>query len=408
MFATKRITSVFLALCVVAAGCGGDDDDDTPDTDAAPSTGAASTPTTGGSSTPTTPTTPGEGTDAGTQAPTSEAPDGEQTEAEAYYAELAALTGEDRQSRLVEDCEAVGSIDVYSGDTLGEPLAEAFESQYGIDVELYRADSETVNQRVLQESDGGQLGGDIIISDQGNFSVLIGEGILAEYESDLLDGIAPEVAQGDDLWTATHGVVYVAAWNTDLVDEADLPDDFTGFADPSWQGRTAVEIGDFDWYATLHKYYVEQGMTEDEVDAMFTSMLGENAEPTQGHTGASELLAAGQWDVVLTTYSFIDDNFTEDGAPVAWVKEDGAVISPAVAKYVGFGLPAESKNPACALLWADWSVTEGLDVLAGEGIFTTAVDDNSLPDDIEVLTVPEEVLGSERTRWEEAFTALLQ
>lgn len=388
----QRCAGVLVAACLVAAGCGSDDDSSDESTAAPPADET------------TAPSDDSQPSD-GSQPP---GDTGDMTDAEAYFAEIGDLSGQEREDRLVEDCSARGSMVVYSGDTLGEPLAEAFETEYGIDVELFRANSETVNQRILQESAGGQLGGDIIITDQGNFAVLLDEGILTPYESDLLSGIDPEVQQGDDGWTATHGVVFVAAWNTGLVDEGELPDDFSGFADPSWQGRISVEIGDYDWYATLYKHYIDQGMTEEEVDEMFTAMLAENAEPTQGHTGASELLAAGQWDVSLTTYSFINDSFVADGAPLAYIKDDGSVVEPAVAKYVGFGLPSDSPNPPCALLWADWSLTGGMDVLADNGIFTTAVDDSSVPEDIEVLAVPDEVLTDERAQWEDAFTALLQ
>lgn len=397
MKTVKRCAGVFAAICLIAAGCGSDDDEGSDD--------EASEQTT--EETTATPPTDDEGTTApsGDSQPPADA---DATEAEAYFAELAGLSGQEREDRLVADCTERGSMIVYSGDTLGEPLAEAFEAEYGIDVELFRANSETVNQRILQESEAGQLGGDIIITDQGAFAVLVNEDIVTPYESDLLADIDPDVAQGDDGWTATHGVVFVAAWNTDLVDESELPEDYSGFADSSWEGRTSVEIGDYDWYATLHKYYVDQGMTEEEVDEMFNQMLAVNAEPTQGHTGASELLAAGQWDVGLTTYSFLNDGFVDDGAPLAYVKSDGSVITPAVAKYVGVGLPRESNNPPCALLWADWNLTGGLDVLADIGILTTSVGDSSLPEDIEVIPVPPEVLAEERAQWEDAFNALVQ
>jgi hypothetical protein len=43
-------------------------------------------------------------------------------------------------------------------------------------------------------------------------------------------------------------------------------------ADPRWDGRLGLELGDFDWYAGLVTYWLEQGKTRQEIDDLLARM----------------------------------------------------------------------------------------------------------------------------------------
>ncbi len=68
------------------------------------------------------------------------------TEAEALYEEVGALTGQERRDRLVELAAEEGGLDLYTSMTtdVADAVTEAFSDEFDIDVNLYRAGSETV------------------------------------------------------------------------------------------------------------------------------------------------------------------------------------------------------------------------------------------------------------------------
>ena len=86
------------------------------------------------------------------------------SQAEAVYAELAALTGQERRDELVKRAEDEGALDLYTSMTsdVADAVTSAFEDAFDLDVSLYRAGSETVLQRVLQEQQANFAGNDVV------------------------------------------------------------------------------------------------------------------------------------------------------------------------------------------------------------------------------------------------------
>src|SRR5687767_11067172 len=79
-------------------------------------------------------------------APTSGGPaSGEPSAAEAVYTEVTALTGTERRDRLVQLAAEEGNrLSIYTSMNadIADIVVPQFEQEFGIDVELYRADSE--------------------------------------------------------------------------------------------------------------------------------------------------------------------------------------------------------------------------------------------------------------------------
>ena len=71
------------------------------------------------------------------------------------------MTGQERTDELVKCAEEEGQLNVYTSNTEMEDLIEVFSDEYDIDVNNYRAQSETVLQRLLQEDEAGYYGADL-------------------------------------------------------------------------------------------------------------------------------------------------------------------------------------------------------------------------------------------------------
>jgi iron(III) transport system substrate-binding protein len=328
----------------------------------------------------------------------------ETNEAEAVYEELAALTGQERRDELVKRATEEGQLAIYTSMTsdVADAVVEAFEDTYGdIDVSVYRAGSETVLQRILQEQSANFAGNDVVETNATELFALANEEALAEYSGERRD-LVPEAGRFEG-WTATRFNLFAPSWNTELIEPLGVPSSWEDLADPKYDGQLAMEVGDYDWYLTLYKYWQEQGKSDDEIDKLFADMA-DGAKIVKGHTVQGELLSAGQFAVVASNYTYLVERVKQKGAPVDYQP----LVEPIIARPNGVGLMKTANNPAAAMLFADWLLEEGQAVIAEEGLTPSITEGEDPLKGIEVIPVDVEALLNESDKWSKEYETLIQ
>jgi iron(III) transport system substrate-binding protein len=318
------------------------------------------------------------------------------------YDRFNGMSGQERTDELVACAEEEGQLNVYTSNTDMEDLIDVFEDEYDVDVNNYRAGSETVLQRLLQEDEAGYYGADIFETNALELGVAEQEGLLYPYESELRDSVL-EAGRQSEGWTATRFNAFVVGWNTDNVAPDAVPTTFEELAEPEWKGRVSMEVGDVDWFAALHDYYIEeQGWTEEEYTD-FMTRLASNSQVVKGHTVQGELLSAGQFDVGVSLYSHTVDKAADGGAPVAWQPENGEPVQPIVTRPNGIGLVKTATNPCAATLFVDFELTGGQEVFK-EAFRIGSVEGTDNPlSQYETYAVPEEKLLEDPDTWNKAY-----
>jgi iron(III) transport system substrate-binding protein len=322
----------------------------------------------------------------------------------AAYAKYAAMTGTGRTSALLADARKEGSLAIYTSNTDIGDLVTGFERAYtGIKVNVYRANSETILQRISQEASGNRTANDIVDTDDLELDAMSKQHLLAPYDGPAKAGLRPEASFLD--WTAERFNAFVVGRNTKLV--AIAPRSLQELAAPQWKGRISMEMGDWDWYLAWHTYLTQHGMTDAQVTALFQA-LARNAKIVKGHTVQGELLSSGQFGVALSVYSHTVDKAARKGAPVAWRPP----VQPVMLRPNGLALMAKPKHPAAALLWADWVLTQGQRIIAASTRIPAAKSvpgyTNPIPPGTRTFDVPIDKLRTESKRWETAYDQLLR
>ena len=261
------LAALLLVLTLVAAACGTSDGTDTTGDD-------ADTTQTDGTEAP----DDTEATD-DTEAPDdTDAPDDtaagddERGTAADTYDEFNAMSGQERHDALVAAAQEEGVVVFYTASSGMEPIIEAFSDTYDIDVDYFRGNSDTVTQRLTQEYAAGFYGVDVF--DDAEAFAMADQGMTYEYVNPELTDPIPGYDPATHV-AATRLSVYTQAWNTDLVDESEIPATIDGFTDPKWEGRLGLDPRDWVWYVGVSKYYIEEeGWTQEEVDEMFRTLAG--------------------------------------------------------------------------------------------------------------------------------------
>lgn len=340
------------------------------------------------------------------------APSGSQSPAQnealaAVYAALKGLTGDERRAKLIELADAEGGeLTVYTSTNLdeSEPLVAAFEDATGLDVNLYRASASTVLQRIVQESEANFAGGaDVVAINGPELSVLDGEGLLAPLSTPATDNILEAVVF--DNWSGMYLNVFLAAWNTNAMTAAEAPRTYEDLLS-KYPGRLGMELGDWDWFATLVKgYFVGQkGMTEEAAIDLFKKAAA-GSRIVDGHTLMTELLASGEFDITASNYQHRVLEMQGDNAPIEWREP----IEPIVVRPNGIGISLSTKSPAAALLYVEYVLTEGQDLFAELGrtpASTQAL--GALGGKYKVLLADVEALLEESDKWEAAYEEVVK
>jgi iron(III) transport system substrate-binding protein len=170
----------------------------------------------------------------------------------------------------------------------------------------------------------------------------------------------------------------------------------------NYNGSLAMEVGDWDWFATLVSQYFEEqkGLSEDEAVDLFRKAAA-GARTVDGHTLMTELLAAGEFDVAASVYKHRAEQLKGDGAPVEWEPP----VEPIVIRPNGIGISADTNVPATSLLFVDFMLTDVQDMLLD--FDRTPADATApgggIPEGYDVLISDLNELAEQRDKWESLY-----
>src|SRR4051812_32636695 len=267
--------------------------------------------------------------------------------------------GADREARLAERARAEGTVVLYTSlaPTESKPLAEAFEKKYGVKVEVWRALSEQVVQRAVNESRAKRFAFDAIETNGPEMEMMAREQLFSDFSSPVLTDIPANAIPKHRQWIPDRLNFFVVGYNTTKVKDGELPKSYEGFLDPKWKGRLGIEATDVEWMATLMKQGGPYG------PAYFKQLAAQQPDMRKGHVLLAELIASGEIPVGLTAYSANIESFKRRGAPVNWVPMD-----PVVARPQGLAVGRNAPHPHAALLFVDYVLSrEGQQLLQSMG-----------------------------------------
>lgn len=269
---------------------------------------------------------------------------------------LALYQGADREAKLVAEAKREGEITIYHAYPALTKVIDAFGKKYGIKVNTWRSGSEAILQRLTTEARAGRHEVDIVQNNAPENEFAHREKLLQEVRSPYQADLIPQAVPAHHEWAGITLDVWIAAYNTTKVKKEDLPKSYADLQDPKWKGKLGVEADDYGWFGALMSELGEAQGTK-----IFNNITATNGiSVRKGHSLLGTLVASGDVPLALTIYDWNPPQLKDKGgAPI-----EGFYISPVIAQPSTIAMLKGAPHPAAALLFYDFMLSEGQQMLA--------------------------------------------
>jgi iron(III) transport system substrate-binding protein len=263
---------------------------------------------------------------------------------------------------------------------------------------VWRASSEKVVQRTVTEARGNRFEVDIIETNGPDIEALHREKLLQEVRSPHLADLIPGAIPPHREWLSMRLNIWVAAYNTNLVRKDELPKTYEDLAHPRWKGRLGIEGGDANWFSGI-----VNEMGEAKGLKIFRDIVAANGISVRvGHTLLTNLVVAGEIPLALTVYNYRVEQIKGGGAPIEWV-----IIPPTIARFQGMGLARRAPRPHAAVLYFDFMLTDGQEILLKRGFIPTSKSISTPLNQFPMKLLDPKIALDEHDKWSKLFKDII-
>jgi len=265
----------------------------------------------------------------------------------AGVAEVARLSGADRQTKLEQGAKSEGEVVWYTSMSAADSgrVVELFQKRYPfLKAQLIRLSSERALQRYLTEYQARRALADVVDFDDGQMELLRRKETLQPYQTPVTAKFDRRFLHPQGYWVAGRVTMIVLGYNTRLVKSAEAPRRYDDLLSPKWNGLMSLEREQTEWFLTLMELWGEEkGRT------FFQKLGAQNPNIRSGHTLMAQLILAGEDPLSPNAYNHHFPREMRKGAPVAWVN-----LEPVVGKAQVAALARNAPHPHAAMLFLDF------------------------------------------------------
>ena len=249
-------------------------------------------------------------------------------------------------------------ITVYNAqhEQLLEELAPKFTEETGIEVELRNGKDLELSNQLVQEGDASPA--DVFLTENSPaMSQVEKAGLFEELPADLVAPIPAQYRPTSGLWTGFVARSTVLVYNTDTVQESELPDSILDLADPEWAGRLSFSPTGADFQAIVAAVLETEG---EEATRAWLEGIKANGTVYDGNNVVLEAVDSGESEVgIIYHYYWYRDleeggDVSDDSALHFFGDQDpGALVS-----VSGAGVLASSDDKSDAEKFVQFLVDE--------------------------------------------------
>jgi len=265
------------------------------------------------------------------------------------------------QDAILEGAKKEGVLVVYTSMSVDQVqrILDAFKTRYPfLKTTMFRAVGERLLTKIMTEAQAGKYDFDAVQSAESQAYFLKKKNLLQRYVSPEAKHIQKPFFDPDGYWTAVYIMPNVIAYNTRMVKRNEVPKTDEDLLQPKWKGKMGMDHTKPEWFAwKLKRMGEEKGL------AYMKKLGAQEFRLYAGLSVVTNLLAAGEFPLVLNTYLHNVEDIKRKGAPVDWIAQD-----PIFTKFQPLGIGSKAPHPNAAKLFTDFMLSEeGQKVIASFG-----------------------------------------
>jgi len=265
------------------------------------------------------------------------------------------------QDAILEGAKKEGVLVVYTSMSVDQVqrILDAFKTRYPfLKTTMFRAVGERLLTKIMTEAQAGKYDFDAVQSAESQAYFLKKKNLLQRYVSPEAKHIQKPFFDPDGYWTAVYIMPNVIAYNTRMVKRNEVPKTDEDLLQPKWKGKMGMDHTKPEWFAwKLKRMGEEKGL------AYMKKLGAQEFRLYAGLSVVTNLLAAGEFLLVLNTYLHNVEDIKRKGAPVDWIAQD-----PIFTKFQPLGIGSKAQHPNAAKLFTDFMLSEeGQKVIASFG-----------------------------------------
>jgi iron(III) transport system substrate-binding protein len=162
----------------------------------------------------------------------------------------------------LEGARKEGKVVVYAAipPQLMKPINDAFEKQYGVRVDYWRASTTGILDRALNEWRAGQPGYDVVEGNKGPQLILKSEGVFIKFPPPSAGKFSKQFLEPDAVLTPWRFNPISILYNTDLVKKEDAPKSLADLLLPKWKDK--ITMPDPSRHTTTAEFLANLGKYE--------------------------------------------------------------------------------------------------------------------------------------------------
>jgi iron(III) transport system substrate-binding protein len=265
------------------------------------------------------------------------------------------------QDAIIEGARKEGALVVYTSMSVDQAqrILDVFKARYPfLKPTMFRAVGERLLTKIMTEAQAGKYDFDAVQSAESQAYFLKKKNLLQKYVSPETKNIQKPFFDPEGYWAAVYIMPNVIAYNTRMVKRNEVPKTDEDLLNPKWKSKMGMDHTKPEWFAwQLKRMGEEKGL------AYMKKLGAQEFRLYAGLSVVTNLLAAGEFPLVLNTYLHNVEDIKRKGAPVDWIVQD-----PVFTKFQPLGIGSKAQHPNAAKLFTDFMLSEeGQKVIASFG-----------------------------------------
>jgi iron(III) transport system substrate-binding protein len=254
-------------------------------------------------------------------------------------------------SQLMERAKKEGTFLLYTSMNAPDvnQVFDGFRKRYPfITPKSYTTRSAALLERVITEARAGKYFSDVIQGNAFTLYLLGKRGHTEPYASPEAKLYPDSYRDPAGHWVAVYLQLNAIAYNTKLVAKSEAPKGYEDLTAPRWKGRMGLDDKQYIWFDGLLK-----AMGREKGLAYMKRLAGQAIHFRSGNTLLANLLAAGEFGLLINARPEGIDELKQKGAPVEWVAPQ-----PTTANVLPIAIAKNAQHPNAARLFMDYMLSE--------------------------------------------------